>query len=152
MASPLESAAGARRPLRMEHVVMGVSALALLVLVVLPLLSLVWGSVSADGRPTLAHFREAVTGRLYVQALKNSLVLGAWTAALSVAVGLPLAWAVTRTNVPAKRFVHLTAIVAYVTPPYLTAIAFVNLFGPNAGLVNGFIREVLGAPALTFNI
>jgi len=131
---------------------MGGAALALLILVVLPLASLIWGAVSADGRPTLAHFREAAGSRLYVQALWNSLVLGAWSAVLSVALGLPLAWAVSRTNAPAKRFVHLTAIVSYVTPPYLTAIAFVNLFGPNAGLVNRFARDVLGAPALTWNV
>jgi iron(III) transport system permease protein len=124
----------------------------MLVLVVLPLISLVWGSVSTDGRLTLAHFREALSSRLYVQALRNSLILGLWTAVLSVAVGLPLAWAVSRTNVPAKRLIHLTAIISYLTPPYLTAIAFVNLFSPNAGLVNRFARDVLGAPALTFNV
>jgi iron(III) transport system permease protein len=128
------------------------SGLALVVLVVLPLAFLIWGSLTADGRPTLAHFQEALSSRLYVQALRNSLVLGLWTAALSIAVGLPLAWAVSRTNVPGKPFVHLTAVVAYVTPPYLTAIAFVNLFSPNAGLVNRFVRDVLGLPGLTFNV
>src|SRR5688500_6249882 len=141
-----------RSPVRAERVVMAGSALALLVLVVLPLAFLVWGSMTADGRLTFEHFREAVSSRLYVQALRNSLVLGAWTSVLSVAIGLPLAWAAARTNAPARRFVHLTAVIAYVTPPYLTAIAFVNLFSPNAGLVNRFLRDVLGMPGLTFNV
>jgi iron(III) transport system permease protein len=131
---------------------MAVAALALLVLVVLPLGSLLWGSVSTDGRLTLEHFAEAFANRLYTQALRNSLVLGLWTAVLSVAIGVPLAWAVSRTNVPGRRFLHLTAVVSYVTPPFLTAIAFVNLFSPNAGLVNRFVRDALGAPALTFNV
>ena len=139
-------------PVRIEHGVLAVAAVILTVLIVLPLASLVWGSVIADGRPTLEHFREALSGRLYVQALLNSLILGAWTVTLSVAIGLPLAWAVSRTNVPGKRFLHLTAVVAYVTPPFLIAIAFVNLFSPNAGLVNRFVRDVLGAPGLTFNV
>ena len=143
---------GGRPAPRVEHVVLGVAATALAFLVVLPLASLLWGSVSTDGRPTLDHFREALGSRLYVQALGNSLVLGAWTAALSVAIGLPLAWAVSRTNTPAKRFIHLTALVSYITPPFLTAIAFVNLFSPNAGLVNRFLRDVAGLPALTFNV
>ncbi len=138
--------------MRAEHAVLAVAAVALLVLIVLPLASLVWGSVTDGGRPTLDHFREAFSGRLYVQALWNSLVLGTWTAVLSVGIGLPLAWAVSRTNVPAKRFLHLTAVVAYVTPPFLTAIAFVNLFSPNAGLVNRFVRDVLGVSGLTFNV
>ena len=142
-----------RRPsFRVEHIVMAVSVLAMVVLIVLPLAFLLLGSLTAEGHVTLANFREALSSRLYVQALRNSLVLGLWTAVLSVAIGLPLAWAVSRTNVPAKPFVHLTAIVAYVTPPFLSAIAFVNLFSPNAGLVNVFVREVLGLPAFTFNV
>ena len=140
------------RSIRVEHVVLAAAGAALVLLVVLPLAFLLWGSLSADGRPSLDHFREALSSRLYVQALKNSLVLGAWTAVLSVLIGLPLAWAVSRTNTPAKRFIHLTAVVSYVTPPFLTAIAFVNLFSPNAGLVNRFLRDVAGLPALTFNI
>ncbi len=140
------------RRLTPEHVALGVAALALLVLVVLPLASLAWGSVTAGGRLTLEHFRQALGSRLYVQALWNSLVLGTWTAVLSVAIGLPLAWAASRTDVPGKRFIHLTATVAYITPPFLTAIAFVYLFSPNAGLVNRFVRDVLGWPALTFNV
>lgn len=138
--------------MRAEHVVLVVAAATLMILVVLPLASLIVGSVVDGGRPTLEHFREALRGRLYVQALWNSLVLGAWTAALSVVIGLPLAWAVSRTNVPGKRFLHFTAVISYLTPPFLTAIAFVNLFGPNAGLVNRFVRDVLSAPALTFNV
>lgn len=128
------------------------ASLALLVLVVLPLCSLVWASLTAEGRLTLEHFRRALGGRLYVQALWNSLVLGLSTALLSVAVGLPMAWATSRTNVPLKGFIRLTATVAYITPPFLSAIAFVYLFSPNAGLVNRFVRDVLGLPALTFNI
>ena len=138
--------------LRPEHVVLAVGVVALAVLVVFPLLSLVWGSISEDGRPTLEHFREALSNRLYLVALVNSLVLGAWTAVISVAIGVPMAWAVSRTNLPGKPFVHLTAVIAYVTPPYLTAIAFVNLFSPNAGLVNRLAREVLGQEWLAFNV
>ncbi len=131
---------------------MAVAALALVVLVVLPLAFLVAGSLTEEGGVTLVHFRDAMSSRLYLQALRNSLILGAATAVLSVAIGLPLAWAVSRTNVPAKRFIHLTAIVSYLTPPFLTAIAFVNLFSPRAGLVNRFFRDLLGMPALTFDV
>ena len=152
MSTPLETLPAAPRLVRAEHVVMSGAVLALLVLVILPLAFLVGGSLTGDSGLTLAHFRDAVSSRLYVQALRNSLVLGGATAVLSVAIGLPLAWAVSRTNVPAKRFIHLTAVVSYLTPPFLTAIAFVNLFSPRAGLVNRFFRDVLGMPALTFDV
>ncbi|MGH7344255.1 MAG: ABC transporter permease [Candidatus Rokuibacteriota bacterium] len=152
MSTPRQPVPVSLRFVRAEHVVMAGAALALVVLVALPLTFLVAGSVTDDGGFTLAHFRDAMSSRLYVQALRNSLVLGAATAVLSIAVGLPLAWAVSRTNVPAKGFIHLTAVVSYLTPPFLTAIAFVNLFSPRAGLVNRFVRDVLGMPGLTFDV
>ncbi|MBI3710577.1 MAG: iron ABC transporter permease [Proteobacteria bacterium] len=101
---------------------------------------------------TYENFERALGSRLYVTALKNSLVLGAWTGLISVAIGLPLAWGVARTNLPFKAFVRLTVSLSYLTPPFLTAIAFVNLFGPNAGLVNQYVRDTLALPGLTFNI
>ena len=88
---------------------MGGAILALIVLVVLPLLSLLLGSVRGEQGLSLDHFGEVLTGRLYVNALKNSLILGAWTGLLSVVIGLPLAWAVSRTDVPGKPLIHVTA-------------------------------------------
>src|SRR5258708_39358793 len=90
--------------------------------------------------------------RLYSQALLNSLVLGAWTGLFSLLIGFPLVWAVSRTNTPGKGFLRLTASLSYLTPPFLTAIAFVSLFGPNAGIVNVFLRDRLVLPWVTVNI
>jgi iron(III) transport system permease protein len=131
---------------------MGAAVVALVVLVVLPLLFLLVGSVRGEQGLSLEHFTEALSGRLYVQALINSVVLGAWTGLFSIVVGLPMAWAVSRTNVPAPALFRATATLSYLSPPFLTAIAYVNLFSPNAGLINVFLREVVGAPWLTFNV
>lgn len=141
-----------RRIFTLEHIVMGAAIVALFFLVVLPLCFLLVGSVWSDGRFTLEYFAEALSGRLYLQALLNSLVLGAWTGLFSLLLGLPMAWAVARTNVPGKGLIALTANLSYLSPPFLTAIAFVNLFSPNAGLVNAFFRDVVGIPWLGFNI
>ena len=92
---------------------MAVGTLALLGLVVFPLLSLVWGTLTIEGRLPLDHFREALGRRLYLQALWNSLVLGGWTAGLSVLIGLPMAWAVGRTDVPGRRFIHLYRFILF---------------------------------------
>ncbi len=51
--------------IRVEHVVLAAAGAALVVLVVLPLAFLLWGSLSADGRLSLDHFREALGSRLY---------------------------------------------------------------------------------------
>ena len=143
----------APRPrLRLEHFVMGGTILALIILIVLPLLFLLFGSVRGDHGLNLNYFGEVNSGRLYRQALFNSLILGAWTGLFSLAIGLVLAWAVSRTDVPGKTLIQITASLSYLSPPFLTAIAFVYLFSPNAGLINVFLRDVAGLPWLTFNI
>jgi iron(III) transport system permease protein len=138
--------------LRLEHVVMGGAVVSLIVLVVLPLAFLLVGSLRGEHGMSLDHFSEVLSGRLYVQALKNSLILGAWTGLFSLVIGLVLAWAVSRTDLPGKKLVQLTATLSYLSPPFLTAIAFVYLFSPNAGLINVLMRDVAGLPWLTFNI
>jgi len=144
-----------RRPhtrLRLEHFVMGAAIVALIILVVLPLLFLLIGSLKGPQGMSLEHFSEVLSGRLYVNALKNSLILGAWTGLFSLIIGVLLAWAVSRTDVPWKPFIQATATLSYLLPPFLTAIAFTYLFSPNAGLINVLMRDVLGLPWLTFNI
>ena len=131
---------------------MGAAIVALIILVVLPLLFLLIGSLKGPEGMSLDHFSEVLSGRLYVNALKNSLILGAWTGLFSLLIGLTLAWAVSRTDVPWKPFIRATATLSYLLPPFLTAIAFTYLFSPNAGLINVLMRDVLGLPWLTFNI
>ena len=94
-----------------------------------------------------------LSGRLYVNALWNSLILGAWTGAVQLdhrlAAGLggePHRCAVEAASSKSPRRCPICS------PPFLTAIAFTYLFSPNAGLINVLMRDVLGLPWLTFNI
>ena len=64
-----------RKRLRLEAFVMGGAIVALVILVVLPLLSLLVGSVKGEQGMSLDHFSEVLSGRLYLNALKNSLIL-----------------------------------------------------------------------------
>jgi iron(III) transport system permease protein len=157
-----------RSRFRLDLVVMGGAVVALIVLVVLPLLFLLIGGLKGDQGMSLEHFREIFRGvesfsweRLfrgewprgpYLVPLWNSLKLGTWTALFSLGIGLVLAWAVSRTDVPGKPLLQLTATLSYLSPPFLTAIALTYLFSPNAGLMNVFMRDVAGLPSLTFNI
>ena len=151
-AIPVEPGAAPRARFGLEQAVMAGAVVCLFFLVVFPILWLLVGSLQGEEGLTLEHFSTALTGRPYRAALMNSLVLGAWTGLISVAVGAPLAFAVSRTNVPFKGLFHLTANLSYLSPPFLTAIAFVTLFAPNSGVINVLMRDVLGLPWLTFNI
>ncbi|MSP49723.1 MAG: iron ABC transporter permease [Alphaproteobacteria bacterium] len=136
----------------LEVGVTGAAVAALVVLVVLPIASLLLGSLTASDGLGLEHFHRALSSSLYLRPLVNSLILGSWTGLVSLLIGLPIAWLVARTDIRAKGFIRFTATMGYLTPPFLTSIAFANLFGPNAGIVNVFVRDMLGLPWLAFDI
>ena len=55
---------------------------------------------------------------------------------LSALFAVPIAWGVSRTDMPAKGLVRALILGAFITPPYLGAIGWILLAGPNAGWLN----------------
>jgi iron(III) transport system permease protein len=123
-----------------DRVIMAAAVAALLLLVVYPAAFLLWGSLSDEGAFTLENFRRTFSSALYYNALLNTIYLGLGVALLSVLWGLPIAWAVSRTNMPAKGLVRVLVGVSYITPPFLSSIAYVVLLSPNAGAFNQFVK------------
>ncbi len=136
----------------MKLVALGGAAVVLLVVVGLPLVWLVVGSLRGPAGPTLEFYRTTFTTPDNYRVLLNTLGIGAAVAALSAAIGVPMAWLVSRSDMPGRRAVWTLVNVAYATPPFLTAIAYVMLLGPNAGLINRALRAALGAAAPPFDI
>ena len=128
------------------------AALALLVLMALPLGWLVSLSVSGESGATLAHYRRAFGDPALQRALWNTAVLAFWVGVASVAVGAPLAWLTARTDLPARGAIRALVMASFVTPPFLGAFAWVMLAGPNAGLLNRGWRALTGAEAPLVNI
>jgi iron(III) transport system permease protein len=136
----------------------------LIFLVVNPLLRLVLTSFqTADtGAFTLMNYVAAYGRPRYVQALWNSLMLGCAVSMLCVLFAVPMAWAIARTDMPGKHLVRLSVFGAFVTPPYLGAIGWILLAGPNAGWLNrawvgltgaeSGLLDIYSFPGLTFII
>src|SRR6202041_533985 len=80
----------------------------------------------------------------YVEALVNSLLLASATTAYSTLFAVPMAWAMSRTDMPGKNFIWLTVLGAFILPPYLGAIGWILLAGPNAGFINVLWRWATG--------
>jgi iron(III) transport system permease protein len=130
---------------------------ALIVLLVLlvanPLLRLIWDSFhTAQGDWSLQSYVQALGRARNVQALLNSLYLGAAVTALALALGVPLALAVSRTNMPGRGFTHLGVLAAFVMPNFLGAIAWILLAGPNAGWLNRLFMALTGAEKGPLNV
>ena len=126
----------------------------LLVLVVSPFFYLVLTSFQAEktGDFTLSNYATAFGRARYIDALFNSLQLGAGAAILAGVFAIPLAWAVARTDMPGRGFTRMLVLATFITPPFTGAVAWILLAGPNAGWLNRFYVFVTGAEAGPFNI
>ena len=143
MRNVLLSAPGAgglpRRRLFDATIVLGtVFALILIVIVVNPIARLVLASFeTADGTGyTIANYLTAYGRWRYIQALLNTLVMGAGTAVLALLFAVPLAWACARTDMPLRGLVRVSILAAFIVPPYLGAVGWILLAGPNSGWIN----------------
>ena len=120
-------------------------AATLAVLVVLPLAWLAYYSVvDKNGNFTTANFAALVNDvtlrRPFIVAIGMALAVGA----LSCVVATPLAWLVSRTNLPGRKLVRALVTASFVTPPFLGAIAWEILAAPNSGLINVLYRYLAG--------
>jgi iron(III) transport system permease protein len=129
--------------------------IAILALLVLnPILRLIVSSLQETdtGNFTFANYRVAYGNFRHLQALLNSLYLGVGVAVLATVFAVPIAWAISRTDMPGKAFIRLMVFAAFVTPPYLGAIGWILLAGPNSGWLNKVWMAVSGADTGLFNI
>ncbi len=131
-----------------------VLALVLAFLVLNPVLRLLSSSVTAPrgGGWTLANYVGAFSRPRYIQAFWTTMELGAAVTAICFVLAVPLAWAVSRTDMPGKATIRLLVLSAFVMPPYLGAIGWILLAGPNSGWLNIAWRAATGAEGAAFDI
>jgi iron(III) transport system permease protein len=121
-------------------VALALAAVATVALVLLPLAYLVLRA--AGGGADALRVLDRDTLELVLQTL---LLVGAVTAS-AIAVGLPLAWLVTRTDLPARRLIAVASPLPLVIPSYVAALALLGAFGPR-GLLQQLL-EPLGVERL----
>jgi iron(III) transport system permease protein len=135
--------------------ILWIAMIAILVfLIASPMVRLVVSSFQdpETGRLTLHNYIEAYGRARHLQALWNTLVFGSGVAVLACLFGVPLAWAISRTDMPAKAFVRLMVFGAFIIPPYLGAIGWILLAGPNSGWLNKVYFALTGADHGIFNV
>ncbi len=126
----------------------------LVFLVVNPLFQLVNTSLQEvdTGNFTLMNYVTAYSRPRYLTAMWNSVRLGFTVTAICLAFAVPMAWAVSRTDMPCKGLIRLLVLGAFITPPYLGAIGWILLAGPNSGWLNRVWMGLTGAEEGLFNI
>jgi iron(III) transport system permease protein len=122
---------------------------ALMVFIVYPLASVVLTALRPEGRWSLGVFREIAASPYMRQAFSNSIMMGVLTAVIGTGIGFLFAFAVTRADVPLKRFLHAIAIIPIVSPPFIGALAIIMLFGNN-GFITWNILRIQNFPIYGF--
>lgn len=129
-------------------------AVILVALVANPLGRLLYDSFQAPGTGgwTLANFASAFGRPRNIQAFINTLQMASAVAIIAVLMGVPLAWMVSRTDMPLRGFMHINVLAAFIIPPFLGAIGWILLAGPNAGWLNRAWTFATGAESGPFNV
>ena len=105
-----------------------------------------------DGSWTITNYTIAFGEWFYLKAILNSLRYALFVSIFGTIVGLPIAWAVTRTDVPFKGAIRLVVLGSFIMPSYLATVSWIMLLGPNAGTINEAYKWLTGAQSGIFNI
>jgi len=114
------------------------------VLVLTPLIKMLWEAflwapsdvrlvrTATPGAFTTFHWHRVLMGPLsrvlFRQPLINSILTSGGASLLALSIGLFLAWLVTRTDIPGKRFIGLFGIVPFLVPSWVLANAWLVVF------------------------
>ncbi len=122
------------------------------VLVGVPLWWLLTTSLRGEQGLTLTYYRQILSDRTLIKAIRNSLVIAFWASLLATIVGSVMGWLVTRTDMPLKQLFRTLVLASFVTPPFVGAFAWTMLAGPNAGWFNHLYRYITRSEGYLFNI
>jgi len=103
-----------------------------------PLFRVVMVSLQDQGKFSFANFVYAAQSWYMRQAFFNSFLMGVLTAILGTTVGFIFAYALTRANIPGRKFFNIMATIPIISPPFIGALSIIMLFGNN-----GFISSTL---------
>lgn len=120
-------------------------------LVIVPLLAMVLMSfrplnalpLDWTGGFTLSWYPEVFMDPATYRLLWNTFKYAFATIALALPIALFLAWLVERTDLPGKDWLYSLMFIPLIMPGFFTAIAWIQLAGPNAGALNVYLRDLL---------
>lgn len=118
-------------------------SLFLFLFIVLPLFKIFQLSFEENGRYSLKVFAELLSKSYNVQPLIHSLTLGAAVSILGTVIGFIFAYAVTRVDIPWKRFFNVTATFPIIAPPFMMSLSAILLFGKQGFVSNMILNDII---------
>jgi iron(III) transport system permease protein len=135
-----------------KTIVISLSVLLLLYFVIFPMGILLFDSVVKDGAINFENYRNVYSADVNWKALTNTVELSLMVMIASVIITFPLAWLVGRTDMPGKKGFRTLLVSSYMIPPYVGAIAWVQLLNPSVGYLNNIFKWLFGLQQAPFDI
>lgn len=135
-----------------KTIVISLSVLLLLYFVIFPMGVLLYDSIMLDGAINFENYRNVYSQNVNWRALTNTVELSLMVMIASVIITFPLAWLVGRTDMPGKKGFRTLLVSSYMIPPYVGAIAWVQLLNPSVGYMNNIFKWMFGLETAPFDI
>ncbi|MEA5153141.1 MAG: iron ABC transporter permease [Oscillospiraceae bacterium] len=97
---------------------------------------------------TLYNFIRFFTKPYYYQTLLRSMAVCFITVLTTTLIGVPVAYLMTRYNVPGKKLLHIFIIMSLMSPPFIGAYSWIVLLGRNGLLAKLFATFGATAPTI----
>lgn len=102
---------------------------------VFPFIFLTYQLLYNQGELDFSAFLQVIEHPLTTKSLKNSLFICSSTVLLSCLIAIPIAWFLTRSSINHKSFWKTLFSLPYAIPPFIGAIAWIQLANPSNGLL-----------------
>ena len=135
-----------------KFIVISISVLLLIYFVIFPMGVLLYDSILLDGQINFENYANVYSQDVNWRALTNTINLSLMVMVASVIITFPLAWLVGRTDLPGKKIYRTLLVSSYMIPPYVGAIAWVQLLNPSVGYLNEIMEWCFGLEAAPFDI
>ena len=97
---------------------------------------------------TLYNFKRFFTKPYYYQTLLRSMVVCFSTVLTTTLVGVPVAYLITRYNIPGKKILHIFIIMSLMSPPFIGAYSWIILLGRNGLVARALAKIGMTAPTI----
>lgn len=107
-----------------------------------PLFKLLYNAFFAGGEFTLEYFRSFFSQKYYVKSIFNSLKVSICATALSLAIGVPLAYFYQMYEIKGKTILQVLIILCSMSAPFIGAYSWIMLLG-RSGVITKFIESII---------
>ena len=107
-----------------------------------PLFKLLYNAFFAGGEFTLEYFQSFFSQKYYVKSIFNSLKVSICATALSLAIGVPLAYFYQMYEIKGKTISQVLIILCSMSAPFIGAYSWIMLLG-RSGVITKFIESII---------